>query len=115
MAETITSGEGYQFDEENNKYTVYLKHGDTVTLENIPVGVSYTVKETYAPYTPNKTNGQATGTITTTASTEEFINELKNEIDTGIILQYAPYIAILAVVLAGAALLIIRRRRNNED
>ena len=38
----------------------------------------------------------------------------KYDIKTGVILQYAPYIAILAVVVIGAILLIVRRRRKDD-
>ena len=114
-----------------NTVTIQVKDSDTVTFTNVPEGVSYTVVE--ADYTKKADNTEdydaavyanSDNTTTTTGSgsidagdadTVGITNNKDITIDTGVILQYAPYIAILAVVLAGAILLIIRRRRNNED
>ena len=112
-AETITGGEGYQLS--GDTYTIYLKHGDTVTLSNLPVGVTYVVTEYPEAYTSNKTDDKVEGEISTTVAEEAFDNELTAEVDTGITLEKLPYILVMALVLAGAALMIIRRRRNNED
>ena len=105
----------------NNKAEIEIKNGDTVTFTNVPEGVTWKVTEddytaaanggydaaTYSKQTDTMTaGGKATCTIT---------NNKEITPDTGVILQYAPYIAILAVVLAGAIMMIIRRRRNNED
>ena len=99
-------------------FTLQVKDGQSIILDNIPYGVTYTVNE--ADYTGegyDEPIGEVKeATAISAATTNVTITNNKDiEIDTGIILQYAPYIAILAVVLAGAALLIIRRRRNNED
>ncbi len=105
----------------NNTATIQIKHGDEVTFANVPKGVTWTVAE--ADYTAEANGGYdaatysaSTGTIAAGAEATSVITNNKDiTIDTGVILQYAPYIAILAVVLAGAILMIVRRRRNNED
>lgn len=105
----------------NNTVTLHLKDGDTFNFTNIPEGVTWKVEE--ADYTTEAAGkydaaSYTKQTDTMTAGGEascEITNNKDITIDTGVILQYAPYIAILAVVLAGAILLIIRRRRNNED
>ena len=97
--------------------TFYLKDGETLKLFNLPYGVTYTVsEETPEDYKTPVITDNGDGVINTKAAdTVDVVNEREIEIVTGIILQYAPYIAILAVVLLGAALMIIRRRRYNDD
>lgn len=120
--------------------TITLVGTHNVEFINIPEGVTYTVTEDSGharageELTPDEMNDPAAGYLITYTDpdgddktdgagsiaaddTDEVVinNDKDTEIDTGIILQYAPFIAILAVVLAGAALMIIRRRRNNED
>ena len=108
------------------KITIVLKDDETVTIDKIPTGMTYTVEESDeysqetdlnkensydAPVYANEEGSIAKGTTPLATVT----NNKEGSINTGVILQYAPYIAILAVVLAGAALMIIRRRRNSED
>ncbi len=104
--------------------TLYLKDGDTVSFNYVPEGITYSVVEqakhlegdinSDEGYTAKYEN--ASGTIKKGKKPVAKVTNDKNvDIKTGIILQYAPYIAILAVVLAGVALMIIRRRRNRND
>lgn len=78
----------------NNGYTVTLKHGDTA-----------------ANFTDNV---KATGEIKNDVSVD-FHNTHDGEIDTGVILDNAPYIALLTIVAAGAVFMVIKKRRNYED
>ena len=93
--------------------TFYLKDGDTITIENLPYGVSYTVTETEAEgYTTTQTDD--TGTISAAAQTADFINNKTGEIDTGVVLDTLPYVLVLAVVGA-AVIAMIAKKRNAED
>ena len=66
------SDEAVTFDE-NGQGTITLKHGESKTIEGLPIGVSYTVVETAnEDFTTGKTGD--TGTITTTVSTAAFTN-----------------------------------------
>lgn len=66
----------------DGKATVTLSRGETITFANIPVGTSYTIKETVPDnYTVSATNGSSTttsgtitGSISTTASAVTFTN-----------------------------------------
>ena len=93
---------------------VYLKSGETVQFDNIPAGVSYTITETDANkdgYETTSTN--ATGSIdkkeTKAAS---FLNKKNINIDTGVTLDSAVYMLIMALAVAGFVALKIRRRED---
>lgn len=92
--------------------TFLLKHGDTITIANLPYGVTYTVTETAAEgYTTEKTG--ADGTISAADQTAAFTNTKNGSIDTGVVLNNMPYILVLAVLAAGVAVFIIRKRRED--
>ena len=119
---------------------IKLKDGETKGIENLPYGVTYTVKEFTTDASGNKTayavnnndeltvNGQkytvkfdnATGAFAyTTDETGErevtIINDAgEGDIDTGVILDNAPYILMLAVVAGAAMMLVIKKRREEE-
>lgn len=105
---------------------IWLKANETITFANIPDGVTYTVVEdaahilqageTFDPnsagdkqYTATYTN--ASGEIETKETDAAVVNnEKKTDVDTGILLDNAPYMMIMAmVVLAGAAMMMKRR------
>ena len=97
---------------EKKEYTFKLKHGDTITIANLPYGVKYTVTETAAEgYTTEKTG--ADGTISAADQIAAFTNTKDGSIDTGVVLNNMPYILVLAVLAAGVAVFIIRKRRED--
>ena len=93
---------------------VYLKSGETVQFDNIPVGVSYSITETDANkdgYETTPTN--ATGTFTAKETkAASFLNTKNINIDTGVSLDTTVYMLILALALAGIVVLKIRRRED---
>lgn len=92
--------------------TFLLKHGDTIKIENLPYGVTYTVTETAAEgYTTEKTGD--TGEINAADQAAKFTNTKEGSIDTGVVLNNMPYILVLAVLAAGVAVFIIRKRRED--
>ena len=95
------------------KTTFKLKHGDTLSIANLPYGVSYTVTEAAAAdYETTKTGD--TGSINAATQTAAFTNTKNGEIDTGVTTENLPYVLLIGfVVLAGAALLIKRKAHNN--
>lgn len=114
-------------------FEVELGHGESVTINNIPDGVEYKIVEKGSTTTDGTTmnngytvtlkhgneaaelvEGAATGTISTNANVD-FHNTREGEIDTGVILDNAPYIALLTIVAAGAVVMILKKRRNYED
>lgn len=92
--------------------TFLLKHGETITIANLPYGVTYTVTETAAAgYTTTSTGDH--GTINAADQTAAFTNTKNGEVDTGVVLNNMPYILVLAVLAAGVAVFIIRKRRED--
>ncbi|MDO5795775.1 MAG: FctA domain-containing protein [Eubacteriales bacterium] len=92
--------------------TFLLKHGETIHIENLPYGVTYTVTETAAEgYTTEKTGD--TGKINAADQAAKFTNNKAGSIDTGVVLNNMPYILVLAVLAAGVAVFIIRKRRED--
>lgn len=98
---------------------------DAITFTNIPYDVTYTVVEddytkaadgTTKDYDEAKYEfsdehekiDSANDTVTITN------NKGNDEIDTGVILDNAPYILMLAVVAGGAMMLVIKKRREEE-
>lgn len=114
---TITGGSDGSGKEENvaisGTTTFKLKHGDTITIENLPEGVSYKVEEaTPSDYKMNATGQE--GTMDAEAKTAAFTNTKTGDIDTGVYLDNLPYILVFAGVLAIAAVFIVRRRRFED-
>ena len=107
----------------DNEYKFNLKHGQSIEFTNVPTGVTAVVRELNAAgevveentlndtYTVSyksdtKNNGNVEVTVT---------NKSTENINTGVILDNAPYIALLTIVAAGAVVMIMKKRRNYED
>lgn len=108
--------------------TITLKHGQTATISNLPVGVTYTVTE-------KKTNDDSTAWVYTTtgeavanaenvlpsitadnnANKVEIVNKHEGTPDMGVVLDNAPYIAMLAIVAIGGVALMLNKRRRDEE
>lgn len=93
--------------------TFQLKHDETITIANLPYGVTYTVTETAADgYTTTKTGD--TGSINAAEKTAAFTNKKDGSIDMGVMLDSMPYVLVLAVVGA-AVIALIAKKRHAED
>lgn len=92
--------------------TFYLKDGETLSIANLPYGVSYTVIEMAAEgYTTNKEGDS--GSINAAAQTAAFTNDRTTTVDTGITTDSLPYVLLLGIVVLAGAVLFIKRRANN--
>lgn len=123
---------------EDGTYDFTLKHDQSCEFTNIPFGVIAAVNELDEngnvidntagakndPYTVSYDNNQSvtigskTETDTGVKVNAEFattiINTSTENVDTGVILDNAPYILMLAVVAGGAMTLVIKKRREEE-
>lgn len=107
-------------------YAVTLKHGQDVQFTNIPNGVTYTIAEDTTKadwqYTVSLEsnpsvalfNATTEGTVSETA-TVTFINDHQGTPDMGVVLDNAPYIAMLAIVAIGGVALMLNKRRRDEE
>lgn len=116
---TYNDGEETATVPESGEVTITLKHGSTVTFNNVPYDVTYTVTETEDPNyeTSYKVNNgtaaeglAATDEMDTAAETVEFINDRSTGVETGIITDSAPYIILIAVCALAAVLFVTKRR-----
>lgn len=91
--------------------TFSIKHGETISITNIPEGVTYTVVET-APgddYDAPAYDGNQDGTIIGEKSTT-ITNNRSTEINTGINLDNIPYILILVGAAVGLVGFTMKKR-----
>lgn len=103
--------------------TVTLKHGQTITVSNLPVGVTYTVTEkktnddgsAWVYTTTGEATAEANKTIAAGDNKVEIVNEHQGTPDMGVILDNAPYIALLAIVAIGGVALMLNKRRRDEE
>lgn len=114
-SKTIDAGGGWTGSKE---VEITLKHDETVTFNNIPYGVTYTVVEndyatdgydeaSYEFDDNNKTINTASENVTIT-------NNKDGEVDTGINMDSMPYILLLAVACMGLFVFISKKRMMRE-
>lgn len=127
------------------EYTVTMKHGQSLTFTNLPADVEYVVKEDGSEagaagvtltdtndagntvkydVTVKNANGENVGfdsnAVTVSGSisadvTTAFHNTNAAEPDMGVVLDNAPYIAMLAIVAIGGVALMLNKRRRDEE
>lgn len=135
---TIPDGATIVWNETHTVATVTAKlsHSETLSIGNIPYGMTYVVNEmdgegenatavangnkngNYEVKYDSKQNGtidkeHVDGEAVVSTTVTNTFGE--TNVDTGVILDNAPYIALMMVVVAGAAVMIIKKRRHFED
>lgn len=123
QGETVISAEGSADAvnlEYGKEYTVTMKHDQNVVFSNLPANVTYTMTEDGAvagklgDYTvtgeqsAKKTMGSADETVA-------IVNTHEGTPDMGVVLDNAPYIAMLAIVVIGGVALMLNKRRRDEE
>lgn len=127
----------------NTPYTVTLKHGKSLNFSNLPAGIKYKVYEVDSAFNAEKdavTKGDYTvvvrestdvdsnviafdttdkntvkGSVGTANVTTAFHNTHEGQPDMGVVLDNAPYIAMLAIVAIGGVALMLNKRRRDEE
>lgn len=123
----------------DKEYTVTLRHNDSLNLSNLPAGikyeiyedgsqveagagavvvtvdnVKYTVTVTDTAFDTTETT-KIKGTVNNTDVTAAFQNTNPDSPDMGVILDNAPYIALLAIVAIGGVALMLNKRCRDEE
>lgn len=94
--------------------TFKVTNDSTVTIANIPYGVTYLVEEDSGKYDSNLTDDSFIGTMGEGEHLVAIVNTLETQIETGINLDNAPYILILVGVAAGLVAFTFKRRVSDE-
>ena len=102
--------------------TFYLKHNETITISNLPYGVTYTVveddytTEANGAYDEASYNFSDSGKkIDSASDTVTITNNKGTVVDTGIGLDSIPYVLLLAVVCAGMLVFFSKKRAAREN
>lgn len=106
--------------------TIYLKHGETLTIENVPYDVTYTVVEddyTAAPYSydaPVYTGSDVEDNVVNgilDASDENVMitNNKGTDVDTGVSINSIPYVITAILALGGAVALVATKKRVADN
>lgn len=122
----------------DKEYTVTLRHNDSLNLSNLPAGikyeiyedgsqvgagavvvvtvdnVKYTVTVTDTAFDTTETT-KIKGTVNNNDVTAAFQNTNPDSPDMGVVLDNAPYIAMLAIVAIGGVALMLNKRRRDEE
>lgn len=94
--------------------TFTVKHNSTVTIANVPYDVSYEVTEDIegTGYTSD-ISSEDNGEIDNASQEVKIVNNLDQEVDTGVNLDNLPYILVLALVGVGLISFTVRKRVRN--
>jgi pilin isopeptide linkage protein len=122
----------FEYNQEKGGYVptkqLTLSNGEYIRIDGLYRGMVYeVVEDTYSGYTCNVertkdgTTSQSAGTsVRGTIGTgersnlEAFTNTSEHTTNTGLLLDYVPYLAALLIVIAGAVLALVSRKRRSE-
>lgn len=119
----------------NIPYTITLGHSKEIVFNNLPKDIGYKIYEKNT--TADGKNGQytvsvadttmqnvtigentvlgVTGSVNNANVTVSFVNTHEGTPDMGVVLDNAPYIAMLAIVAIGGVALMLNKRRRDEE
>lgn len=101
---------------DTNTYTVKVKDGGKVTFKNVPDNAKYTVTEDGAKQDGYDPSGEVTSpTELKENKTVTVINTKGGSVDTGVLLNNAPYIAIIGGAAVVAIYVVNKRRHSDMD
>lgn len=97
--------------------TFKLKHDETITIANLPAGITYKVEEVnvdarYTTTVNGASSKVAQGTTSATAVNANYENSYGATVDTGVNLTNLPYILVFLGVLFIAGIALVSRKRR---
>lgn len=115
---TITVGSSFDFK---------LKHGESLQIDELHIGTEYTVTEkNYADYSCTITstensveqskikNSTVSNKLVSGGNLEKFENSREKVVDTGIMLNIAPFAVVFLFAISGIVLMIVKRRKTSR-
>ncbi len=118
----LTDGSG------NVTKTVYLKHGQNITIKGLAAGAKYTVTETAEDYKPSTVKTSADGieernstaVVSETEGMEsnhdvDYINTREGVVPTGVMVSAAGGIALAVAGVGGISYAVISRKKNRKN
>ena len=114
-------------------YIITLTHGQEIVFGNLPEGIKYEIYEIGSAwdngvaknneYVVTVTDKNLTGddepvyssAMVAAGDTAAFQNTNQDSPDMGVVLDNAPYIAMLAIVAIGGVALMLNKRRRDEE
>lgn len=103
--ETVTITVGQE-----NEFT--LKHNETLLISNLPEGLTYSVNEdSTTGYTCEMTDSDQ-GVMSDDGASVSFVNTKIDPVETGIILNTAPYVVSIGIVSLGFVFIFVRKRKS---
>lgn len=112
-----------QLEDGTEYVTITLSHEDTITFDNIPYGVTYSVAETEYPEYVDTYQIDSLGAPDNKVENVEFksatskvtiTNTRDAAVDTGIVLDSLPYVLLIAVAVVGVVIFTSRKRSHRE-
>ena len=112
---TVVGASDINWDGDTATFT--LSDGHTAQFQNVPAGVTYTVDEADYSSQGYSTKGEVTTAteMTTNGATVTVTNTKEGKVDTGVLLNNAPYIAILGGAAVVAIYVVNKRRHSDMD
>ena len=101
------------------QFTFQLAHGDSLVVSNLPINVAYKVAESdysgegYTTTMNDETTLEKESTMRD-VDTVAVVNTNGTTIDTGVMIDFAPYVLIF-IVAVGAAVMFIRKRKTSTE
>lgn len=121
---TVTLTKGLGDSTYKGSATITVKHGETVTFDNVPYGVKYSVAENDYTADGYETEYTLDGEEIASIAAQEVaapsiavgITNTKgiDVPETGVFLDYLPYAVILTLVVAAVAVIVIKKRKSEE-
>lgn len=98
-----------------NENVFNLKHGEKLVIDNLPQDMTYNVVEDEAEGYTTQVSDTDNGIMDDNGATVSFVNTKIENVETGIFLDTAPYIASVGVACLIVSYLILSRRKEREE
>ena len=96
-----------------NNFT--LKHNENISIHNLPQGMTYHISEDEAIGYTSEITDSDNGVMSDDGATVHFVNTKVETVETGIMLNTAPYLVSIGAFLMGLAMIVVIKKNKAED